>query len=59
MKMQDQREIKAPREVVFAAILDPEVLKDCIPGASSVEGNPTDGFEAVVTPEGRPSESDL
>lgn len=49
MKMQDQREIKAPREVVFAAILDPEVLKDCIPGASSVEGNPTDGFEAVVT----------
>jgi len=49
MKMQDQREIKAPREVVFAAILDPEVLKDCIPGASSVEGNAMDGFEAVVT----------
>ena len=49
MKMQDQREIKAPREVVFAAILDPEVLKDCIPGASSVEGNATDGYEAVVT----------
>ncbi len=49
MKMQDQREIKAPREVVFAAILDPEVLKDCIPGASSVEGNAKDGYEAVVT----------
>ena len=49
MKMQDQREIKAAREVVFAAILDPEVLKDCIPGADSVEGNATDGFEAVVT----------
>lgn len=49
MKMQDQREIKAPREVVFAAILDPEVLKDCIPGASSVEGNATDGYEATVT----------
>ncbi|WP_050929294.1 CoxG family protein [Aestuariivita boseongensis] len=49
MKMQDQREIKAPRAVVFAAILDPEVLKDCIPGASSVEGNVSDGYEAVVT----------
>ena len=49
MKMQDQREIKAPREMVFAAILDPDVLKDCIPGASSVEGNATDGYEAVVT----------
>ena len=49
MKMQDQREIKAPREVVFAAILDPEVLKDCIPRASSVEGNVSDGYEATVT----------
>ena len=49
MKMQDQREIKAPRSVVFAAILDPEVLKDCIPGADSVEGNANDGYEATVT----------
>ncbi|MFY9211283.1 MAG: carbon monoxide dehydrogenase subunit G [Aestuariivita sp.] len=49
MKMQDQREIKAARDVVFAAILDPEVLKDCIPGADSVEGNVEDGYEAVVT----------
>ncbi len=49
MKMQDQRDIKAAREVVFAAILDPEVLKDCIPGAESVEGNATDGYEATVT----------
>lgn len=49
MNMQDQREIKAPREMVFAAILDPEVLKACIPGASAVEGNATDGYEATVT----------
>jgi carbon monoxide dehydrogenase subunit G len=49
MKMQDQREIKAPRAMVFAAILDPEVLKDCIPGASEVTGNVTDGYEATVT----------
>lgn len=49
MKMQDQREIKAAREVVFAAILDPEVLKDCIPGADSVEGNAQEGYLATVT----------
>ena len=49
MKMQDQREIKAAREVVFAAILDPEVLKDCIPGASEVTGSVEEGYHAVVT----------
>lgn len=49
MKMQDEREIKAPREVVFAAILDPEVLQESIPGAESVEGNAADGYEATVT----------
>ena len=49
MKMQDTREIKAPRPVVFAAILDPEVLKDCIPGADSVTGTVADGYEATVT----------
>ncbi|MCE8009175.1 carbon monoxide dehydrogenase subunit G [Aestuariivita sp.] len=49
MKMQDQREIKAAREVVFAAILDPEVLKDCIPGASEVTGSVSEGYNAVVT----------
>jgi carbon monoxide dehydrogenase subunit G len=49
MKMQDTRDIRADRSVVFAAILDPEVLKDCISGAESVTGNVTDGYEAVVT----------
>ena len=49
MKMQDQREIKAARPLVFAAILDPDVLRDCIPGASSVSGNAQDGYEATVT----------
>jgi len=49
MKMQDSCEIKASREVVFQALLDPAVLKDCIPGADSVNGNVSDGYEAVVT----------
>ncbi|MCY4289495.1 MAG: carbon monoxide dehydrogenase subunit G [Aestuariivita sp.] len=49
MKMQDSREIRAAREVVFNAIVDPEVLKECIAGAESVNGNVDDGYEAVVT----------
>ena len=49
MKMTDTRQIKAAPAEVYAALLDPEVLKACVPGATEVTGNPTDGFEASVT----------
>jgi carbon monoxide dehydrogenase subunit G len=49
MKMTDTRQIKAAPAEVFAALLDPEVLKACVPGATEVTGNPTSGFEASVT----------
>lgn len=49
MHMSDEREIKADPATVYAAILDPEVLKACVPGASAVEGNPQEGYEATVT----------
>ncbi len=48
MQMTDTREIAASPEVVWAAILDPEVLKQCIPGCEAMEGNPADGFDATV-----------
>ncbi|PKQ13269.1 MAG: carbon monoxide dehydrogenase [Alphaproteobacteria bacterium HGW-Alphaproteobacteria-1] len=48
MKMSDSREIKADRATVWAALLSPEVLKDCVPGAQEVTGTPEDGFEATV-----------
>lgn len=48
MQLSDQRSIKADPATVWAAILDPEVLKACIPGCESISGNPQDGFEAVV-----------
>jgi carbon monoxide dehydrogenase subunit G len=48
MKMSDSREIEADRATVWAALLDPEVLKDCVPGAQEVTGTPEDGFDAVV-----------
>ena len=48
MKMSDTREIAAPPANVYAALLDPEVLKACVPGATEVTGSPEDGFEATV-----------
>lgn len=48
MKLSDQREINADTATVWAAILDAEVLKACVPGCESMTGSPEDGFEAVV-----------
>lgn len=48
MQLNDTRDIKAAPEVVWAAILNPEVLKDCVPGCQSMTGSVADGFEAVV-----------
>ncbi|WP_428513404.1 CoxG family protein [Roseovarius sp.] len=49
MQMSGQREIAADRETVWAALMEPEVLKECVPGAQEVTGNPQDGYEATVT----------
>ncbi|MCV2865480.1 CoxG family protein [Albidovulum sediminicola] len=48
MELKDTRAIAAPPEQVWAAILDPEVLKACIPGCESISGSADEGFEAVV-----------
>ena len=48
MKLSDTREIKADPKVVWDAILNPEVLKECIPGCESLTGSVADGYEAVV-----------
>jgi uncharacterized protein len=49
MKMSDQREIAADPATVYAALLDPEVLRASVPGATEVSGNPRDGYTATVT----------
>ncbi|WP_299141974.1 CoxG family protein [uncultured Tateyamaria sp.] len=49
MQMSDTRQIAATPQEVYAALLNPDVLKACVPGATSVTGNPQDGFEASVT----------
>ena len=48
MKLTDTREIKADPKVVWDAILNPDVLKECIPGCESLTGSVADGYEAVV-----------
>lgn len=48
MEMHDQRDIQADRETVWAALLSPEALRDCVPGAQEVSGTPEDGFDATV-----------
>ncbi|QOL82892.1 CoxG family protein [Pseudooceanicola spongiae] len=48
MEMSDSRVIRADRATVFAALLSPEVLQECVPGAQDVTGTPEDGFEATV-----------
>ena len=49
MQMTDQKEIAADPATVYAALLDPEVLKACVPGASDVSGDPEAGYTATVT----------
>lgn len=48
MKMSDERVIAAEPNVVWAALLDPEVLKACVPGCQEMTGSPEEGFEATV-----------
>ncbi|WP_029375198.1 CoxG family protein [Oceanicola sp. S124] len=48
MEMSDSRVIAADRATVFAALLSPEVLQECVPGAQDVTGTPEEGFDATV-----------
>lgn len=48
MQMSDTRQINATPAQVYAALLDPEMLKACVPGATEVSGSPEEGFIATV-----------
>ena len=48
MQLTDQRSIAARPELVWAAILNPEVLRACVPGCESLTGSAEAGFTAVV-----------
>ena len=49
MDLKGEYRILAPRDEVWAMINDPQVLRACIPGCDSLEGNADDGFTARVT----------
>jgi carbon monoxide dehydrogenase subunit G len=49
MDMQDSQRIAAPREVVWAALNDPDVLKASIPGCDEVEKTGDNELQARVT----------
>jgi carbon monoxide dehydrogenase subunit G len=48
MQMSDTRQIAATPAEVYAALLDPDMLKTCVPGAQEVTGSVAEGYEAVV-----------
>ncbi len=48
MELSAERDISADRETVWAALMDPEVLRQCVPGCQELTGTPEDGFDAVV-----------
>ncbi|MGC1496757.1 MAG: carbon monoxide dehydrogenase subunit G [Sulfitobacter sp.] len=48
MQMSDTRQIAVPPSEVYAALLDPEMLQKCVPGAQEVTGSVADGYEATV-----------
>jgi carbon monoxide dehydrogenase subunit G len=48
MQMNDQRDINADPATVYAALLNADVLKACVPGAQEITGSPETGFDAVV-----------
>ncbi len=48
MQMTGERMIQADRSTVWAALLSPDVLKECVPGTQELTGTPEEGFEATV-----------
>jgi hypothetical protein len=48
MEMTGTREIRADRATVWAALLSPEVLKECVPGCQELTGSAEEGFQATV-----------
>ena len=48
MKLNDSRTINADIGIVWAALLDKNVLQACVPGCTEMSGSADEGFEATV-----------
>ena len=49
MELQDELRIAAPRDQIYAALNDPEILKKCIPGCEELIKHSDTELEAKVT----------
>ena len=49
MELEDTLTIEQKRSVVWNAIIDPETLKECIPGCTEISGSLQEGYQALVT----------
>ena len=48
MKIQGTHDIQAPRDRVFAALIDPQVLQRCIPGCESLDQTADNTYVATM-----------
>jgi uncharacterized protein len=48
MKIESTQELHAPRDRVYSALTDPEVLRRCIPGCESLEKTAEDTYSATL-----------
>ncbi len=48
MKIEGTQELHAPRERVYAALTDPQVLQRCIPGCESLEKTGNDSYAVTI-----------
>ncbi|MEM8979984.1 MAG: carbon monoxide dehydrogenase subunit G [Pseudomonadota bacterium] len=48
MDLEGSKTIRALRDMVYRALLDPDVLKACVPGCTELSGSADEGFAATV-----------
>jgi carbon monoxide dehydrogenase subunit G len=48
MKIESTQELHAPRDRVYSALTDPEILRRCIPGCESLEKTAEDHYSATL-----------
>lgn len=48
MKIEGSHTIKAPRELLYQLMIDPEILRRCVPGCQSLEAAGDDSYKMVL-----------
>jgi hypothetical protein len=48
MRIEGQQQLRASRQRVFQALIDPEVLKRCIPGCEKLESNGDNSYSTTL-----------